>query len=63
MPSLENQGLCVELEETCNVDMQQKMLERMRNLKAYLESLQVDNLKLMNAKSDQEEINELILNV
>ena len=33
----------------------------MRSLKADLESLKADNLKLMNAKSDQEEINELIL--
>ena len=37
------------------------MLERMRSSKAYLESLKVDILKLMNAKSDQEEINELLV--
>ena len=33
----------------------------MRSLKEYLEILKANNLKLMNAKLDQEEINELIL--
>ena len=37
------------------------MLETMRSLKADLDSLKEDNVKLMNAKSDQEEINDLIL--
>ena len=43
--------------------MQSKMLETMRSLKAHLEILKEDNIKLMNAKSDQEEINELILKI
>ena len=38
------------------------MLETMRSLRVDLEILKIDNLKLMNSKSDQEEINELILN-
>ena len=33
----------------------------MRSLKADLESLKEDNVKLMDAKLDQEDINELIL--
>ena len=37
------------------------MLETIRGLKADLESLKADNVKLMNAKSYQKEINELIL--
>ena len=58
---LENASLYVELGAKRNTDMQSKMLEMMRSLKADLEILKVDNLKLMNTKSDQEEINELIL--
>ena len=37
------------------------MLETMISLKVDLESLKASNFTLMNAKSDQEEINELIL--
>ena len=37
------------------------MLEIMRSLQANLGSLKADNVKLINAKSEQEEINELIL--
>ena len=37
------------------------MLETMRSLKEDLERLKEDNIKLMNAKSDQKEIHELIL--
>ena len=37
------------------------MLEMMRSLKAELEIPKENNLKLMNFKLDQEEINELIL--
>ena len=37
------------------------MLEKIRILKADLEILKATNLKLLNAKSDQEEIHELIL--
>ena len=61
MPSLENASLYVELGAKCNAYMQSKMLEMMRSLKADLEILKADNLKLMNAKSYQEEINDLIL--
>ena len=42
--------------------MQSEMLETM-SLREDLEILKEDNLKLMNAKSDQEEINELILKI
>ena len=37
------------------------MLETMRSLKVDLDSHKADNVKRMNAKSDHEEINELIL--
>ena len=57
----ENASLYVELEAKRNTKIQLEMLETMRNLKADLDSLKVDNVKLMNAKSDQEEINGLIL--
>ena len=61
MPMLENASFYVELEARRNADMKLQMLEMMMRLKTDLESLKVDNLKLMNAKSDQEEINELLL--
>ena len=61
MPTLENASLYVELEARCNAHMWLEMLEMMSILKSYLEILKVDNVKLMNAKSDQEEINELLL--
>ena len=61
MPALENASFFVELGEKHNADMQLEMLETMRSLKADMESLKADNLKLMNTKLDQEEINELIL--
>ena len=62
MPSLENASLYIELGEKCNTDMQSEMLETMRSLKPDLEILKADNVKLMNSKSDQEEINKIILN-
>ena len=37
------------------------MLETMKSLKSHLDILKMGNVKLMNAKSDQEEINDLIL--
>ena len=61
MPTLEKSSLYIELGVKCDADMQSNMLETMRSLKADLEILKADNLKLMNAKSDQEEINDLIL--
>ena len=63
MPILENASLFVELGTNRNADMQSEMLETMRILKADMESLKADNLKLMNTKSSQEEINELILKI
>ena len=59
--ALENASFYVELGVNRNLEMHSKMLETMRSLKANLESLKTDNLKLMNAKSYQEKINELIL--
>ena len=62
MPTLEDTSLIyIELGEKCNADMQLEMLETMRSIKEDLEILKVENLKLMNAKSNQEEVNELIL--
>ena len=61
MPALENASIFVELGTKHNADMQSEMLDTMRTLKAYMESIKGDNVKLMNAKSNQEEINELIL--
>ena len=61
MPALENASLFVELGTKRNADMQSEMFETMRSFKEDIESLKEDNIKLMNAKSDQEEINELIL--
>ena len=37
------------------------MIETMRSLKATLESLKGDNVKLLRAKTEQEELNELLL--
>ena len=51
----------MELRTKSNRDIQSDMLETMMILKADMESLKSYNLKLMNAKSYQEEINELIL--
>ena len=53
MQVLENASLYVEFEA--------KIIDTMRSLKDGLDSIKEDNVKLMNAKSDQEEINELIL--
>ena len=50
----------MELGEKHNTEIQSEMLETMWILKFYLEILKEDNIKLMNAKSDQEMINELI---
>ena len=61
MPTLENASFYVELGTKRNAYMQSEILERITSLKEYLEILKEDGLKLMNAKSDQEEINELIL--
>ena len=61
MSALENVSFFVELGERCNADMQSEMLEMMRSLKEDMESLKENNLELINAKSDQEEISELIL--
>ena len=61
MSALDNANFYVELGAKCNADIQLKMLETMRSLKADLESLREDKFKLMNAKSNQEEVNELIL--
>ena len=61
MPALENASLFVELGTKRNADMQSDMFETMRSFKEYIESIKEDNIKLMNAKSYQEEINELIL--
>ena len=61
MTVLENESLYVELESKCNAEIELEMLETMRSLKDVIDSLKADNVKLMNAKSDEEEINELIL--
>ena len=61
MSTLENTSFFVELGEKYNAYMQSEMLETVRSLKEDMESLKEDNLKLMNAKSYQEHINELIL--
>ena len=61
MPTLENASFFVELGEKCNTDTHSEMLDTIRILKVDMESLKANNLKLMNAKSDQEDINELIL--
>ena len=60
---LENASLFVELGSKRNVDLHSEMLETMRSLKADMESIKADNLILMNTKSDQKEINELILKI
>ena len=51
----------MELETKWNIEIQSEMLETMRSFKATLDSLKADNIKLMNAKLNQEEINEIIL--
>ena len=61
MLALENASFYVELKEKCNTDIKSDMLEKVRSLKVDLEILKENNLKLMNTKSDKEEINELIL--
>ena len=61
MLDMEDASLFVELGSKRNVDVQSEILETMRGLKADIESLKADNIILMNAKSDQEEINEIIL--
>ena len=48
MSVLEKASLYVELEAKCNVDIQSEMLETTRSSKADLDSLKVDNVKLMN---------------
>ena len=61
MLDMEDASLFVELGSKRNVDVQSEILETMRGLKVDIESLKADNIILMNAKSDQEEINEIIL--
>ena len=46
MLALDNAIFYVELGAKCNADMQTEMLEMMRILKAYLEILKADNIKL-----------------
>ena len=53
----------VELEAKVKAEMQSEMLETMRSLKDDLEILKVDNVKVMNSKSYQEEINEIFLKI
>ena len=57
MLALENASFYVELGAKSNTKIQSKMLETMRSLKRDLEILKVGNPELMNAKSDQKEIN------
>ena len=63
MPDLENASFFVELGSKRNADMQSEMLETIRSMEADMESLKSDNIILMNAKLDQEEINKLILKI
>ena len=63
MVALQNESIYVELEEKHNAEIQPKMLETMQSLKVDLESLKTNNVKQMNSKSDQGEINELILKI
>ena len=58
---LENACLYIELEAKRNAEIQSEMLETMRSLKADLDSLKVENTKLMNARPKHDEINEIIL--
>ena len=51
----------VELEEKHKAEIRSEMLETMRSLKDDLHILKADNVKLMNARLEQEDINELIL--
>ena len=50
MPTLENASLYVELEAKRNLEIQSEMLDTMRILKAYLDILKENNIKLMNVK-------------
>ena len=61
MPALESASLYVELATKRNGEIQSNILETMRSLKKDLERLKEDNIKLMNAKSNQEEIHDLSL--
>ena len=63
MPALESASIYVELATKRNGEIQSDMLETMRSLKEDLERIKEDNIKLMNAKSDQEETHELILKI
>ena len=63
IPTLENASFFVELGEKCNTDTHLEMLDTIRIFKVDMESIKANNLKLMNAKSDQEKINELILKI
>ena len=54
IPELQNPILYVEIEAKRNVEIQLEMLETMKSLKSNLDTLKVDNVKLMTAKSDQE---------
>ena len=49
MPILENESLYIELEVKHTAEIQSEMLETMRSLKVVIDSLKVDNVKLMNA--------------
>ena len=63
MQTLENASIYAKLEAKQNADIQYEMLETMRSLKDDLDSLKTNNIILMNAKSDQEEIYMLILKI
>ena len=54
MSVLEDTSLYVELEAKLNIEVQLEMLETMRSLKDDLDSLNADNIKLMDARSEHE---------
>ena len=61
-PLVIEEGIWVELGNRIECDISLKMVETMCNIKEDLEIIKANNKKLLKAKEEQEEINEILLN-
>ena len=60
-PNIIEEGICVDFGNKKELDISTKMMEIMNNPKVDLESIKEDNEKLLKDKTEQEEINEILL--
>jgi hypothetical protein len=53
--------MCIELNSKQPQDKSLRLLETMRSIKEYLQSVQEDNEKLLKSSKEQEELNAILL--